>query len=101
MRIAANWRVQRRFLPRLMIEFYRASLAENVERCEARRSELTRQVQARGPCFDTKRDVKRMHATCIDKIDFVSFAFATENDFMLVEGLFLFNKMFSYLVCGV
>ncbi|CAL1147500.1 unnamed protein product [Cladocopium goreaui] len=29
----------------LMIEFYRASLAENVERCEARRSELTRQVQ--------------------------------------------------------
>ena len=101
MRIAANWRVQHRFLPRLMIEFYRASLAENVERCEARRSELTRQVQARGPCFDAKRDVKRMHATCIDKIDFVSFAFATENDFMLVEGLLLFNKMFSYLVCGV
>ena len=30
---------------RLMIEFYRASLAENVERCEARRAELTRQVQ--------------------------------------------------------
>ncbi|CAK8986306.1 Two pore calcium channel protein 1A (Voltage-dependent calcium channel protein TPC1A) (NtTPC1A) [Durusdinium trenchii] len=29
----------------LMIEFYRASLAENVERCEARRSEITRQVQ--------------------------------------------------------
>ena len=28
-----------------MIEFYRASLAENVERCEARRAELTRQVQ--------------------------------------------------------
>lgn len=37
---------QSRPCSRLMIEFYRASLAENVERCEARRSELTRQVQA-------------------------------------------------------
>ena len=30
---------------RLMIEFYRASLAENVQKLEARQSEITRQVQ--------------------------------------------------------
>lgn len=39
---------------RLMIEFYRASLAENVERCEARRSEITRQVQEMGGKLNAK-----------------------------------------------
>ena len=56
------------FLLRLMIEFYRASLAENVERCEARRSELTRQVQAL-ECFDVS------HLRLVKK--HVPFPFAT------------------------
>ena len=48
--------------PRLMIEFYRASLAENVEKREARQSEITRQVQAR---FCTKRGLTIIAAVVV------------------------------------